>query len=249
MRRGRIYGELNMKNTRDNRQTQVKNCLKWTASGLLLALLFVLVFAGTLSGAFGSESDLQQNGIIGNNVASAANVFSAPSGATTGTIGFKGNQQNVNNYLEKVLEDASDIDNNWGWNSANRTGNGKTYKHENTYGVYQYSDRGTIEAIVYVAVKLNLSSSKFYTVTSSAMVSLWTEGGGSADVSAQAATAINGSSKTPSFTYPSAQESSSSTTLVKSESSSHGAHISVTGKNSQAFGSGWENSNAKITVQ
>lgn len=236
-----------MKNTRDNRQTQVKNCLKWTASGLLLALLFVLVFAGTLSGAFGIESDLQQNGTIENNVASAANVFSAPSGATTGTIGFKGNQQNVNNYLEKVLENASNIDNNWGWNSANRTGNGKTYKHENTYGVYQYSDRGTIEAIVYVAVKLNLSSSKFYTVTSSAMVSLWTEGGGSADVSAQAATAINGSSKTPSFTYPSAQESSSSTTLVKSESSSHGAHISVTGKNSQAFGSGWENSNAKIT--
>lgn len=236
-----------MKNTRDNGQKRVKNCLKWTASGLLLALMFVLVFAGTLSGAFGIENELQQNGIIGNNVASAANVFSAPSGATTGTIGFKGNQQNVNNYLEKVLEEASDIDNNWGWNSANRTGNGKTYKHENTYGVYQYSDRGTIEAIVYVAVKLNLSSSKFYTVTSSAMVSLWTEGGGSADVSAQAATAINGSSKTPSFTYPSAQESSSSTTLVKSESSSHGAHISVTGKNSQAFGSGWENSNAKIT--
>ena len=236
-----------MKNTRDNRQTQVKNCLKWTASGLLLALLFVLVFAGTLSGAFGIENELQQNGTIENNVASAANVFSTPSGATTGTIEFLGNQQNVNNYLEKVLEEDDDIANNWGWNSANRTGNGKTYKHENTYGVYQYSDRGTIEAIVYVAVKLNLSSSKFYTVTSSAMVSLWTEGGGSADVSAQAATAINGSSKTPSFTYPSAQESSSSTTLVKSESSSHGAHISVTGKNSQAFGSGWENSNAKIT--
>ena len=72
MRRGRIYGELNMKNTRDNRQTQVKNCLKWTASGLLLALMFVLVFAGTLSGAFGIENELQQNGIIGNNVASAA---------------------------------------------------------------------------------------------------------------------------------------------------------------------------------
>lgn len=236
-----------MKNARNNGQKRVKNCLKWTASGLLLALMFVLVFAGTLSGAFGIENELQQNGTIESNVASAANVFSAPSGATTGTIGFKGNQQNVNNYLEKVLENASDIDNNWGWNSANRTGNGKTYKHENTYGVYQYSDRGTIEAIVYVAVKLNLPSSKFYTVTSSAMVSLWTEGGGSADVAAQAATAINGSSKTPSFTYPSAQESSSSTTLVKSESSSHGAHISVTGKNSQAFGSGWENSNAKIT--
>lgn len=61
-----------MKNTRDNRQTQVKNCLKWTASGLLLALLFVFVFAGTLSGAFGIESNLQQNGIIQSNVASAA---------------------------------------------------------------------------------------------------------------------------------------------------------------------------------
>lgn len=247
MRRGRIHGEKNMRNSRTKTQTKLRNYIKLTAGALLLAITFVLVFAGTLSGAFGIENELQQNGTIENNVASAANVFSAPSGATTGTIGFKGNQQNVNNYLEKVLEEASDIDNNWGWNSANRTGNGKTYKHENTYGVYQYSDRGTIEAIVYVAVKLNLPSSKFYTVTSSAMVSLWTEGSGSADVAAQAATAINGSSKTPSFTYPSAQESSSLTTLVKSESSSHGAHISVTGKNSQAFGSGWENSNAKIT--
>lgn len=236
-----------MRNSRTKTQTKLRNYIKLTAGALLLAITFVLVFAGTLSGAFGIENELQQNGTIENNVASAANVFSTPSGATTGTIEFLGNQQNVNNYLEKVLEEDDDIDNNWGWNSANRTGNGKTYKHENTYGVYQYSDRGTIEAIVYVAVKLNLSSSKFYTVTSSAMVSLWTEGGGSADVSAQAATAINGSSKTPSFTYPSAQESSSSTTLVKSESSSHGAHISVTGKNSQAFGSGWENSNAKIT--
>ena len=50
----------------------MKNCLKWTASGLLLALMFVLVFAGTLSGAFGIENELQQNGIIENNVASAA---------------------------------------------------------------------------------------------------------------------------------------------------------------------------------
>ena len=50
----------------------MKNCLKWTASGLLLALMFVLVFAGTLSGAFGIEENLQQNGIIENNVASAA---------------------------------------------------------------------------------------------------------------------------------------------------------------------------------
>lgn len=63
-----------MKNTRDNGQKRVKNCLKWTASGLLLALMFVLVFAGTLSGAFGIENELQQNGIIQSNVASAANA-------------------------------------------------------------------------------------------------------------------------------------------------------------------------------
>lgn len=236
-----------MKNARNNGQKRVKNCLKWTASGLLLALMFVLVFAGTLSGAFGIENELQQNGIIQSNVASAAVAFSAPSGAATGTIDFLDNQQNINNYLEKVLENDDDIANNWGWNSANRTGNGKTYTHGSTYGIYQKSDRGTIEAIVYVAVKLNLSSSKYYTVTSSAMVSLWVEGGGSADVSAQATTVINGSSNTPSFTYPIAQASSSLTTLVTSESGSHGAHISVTGKNSQAFGSDWINSNAKIT--
>ena len=42
----------------------------------MLAITFVLVFAGTLSGAFGIESDLQQNGIIQSNVASAANDVS-----------------------------------------------------------------------------------------------------------------------------------------------------------------------------
>lgn len=63
-----------MKNARNNGQNRVKNCLKWTASGLLLALMFVLVFAGTLSGAFGIENELQQNGIIEGNIASAANA-------------------------------------------------------------------------------------------------------------------------------------------------------------------------------
>lgn len=61
-----------MKNIRTTQQTKIKKCMRWTASGLLLAVLFVLVFAGTLSGAFGIEKNLQQNGIIENNVASAA---------------------------------------------------------------------------------------------------------------------------------------------------------------------------------
>lgn len=63
-----------MKNTRTTQQTKIKKCMRWTASGLLLAVLFVLVFAGTLSGAFGIEENLQQNGIIENKVASAADA-------------------------------------------------------------------------------------------------------------------------------------------------------------------------------
>ena len=72
MRRGRIYGEKNMRNSRTKTQTKLRNYIKLTAGALLLAITFVLVFAGTLSGAFGIESELQQNGIIENNVASAA---------------------------------------------------------------------------------------------------------------------------------------------------------------------------------
>lgn len=63
--------ERKMRSTRIG-QTKLKKCMKWTASGLLLAVMFALVFAGTLSGAFGIEENLQQNGIIENNVASAA---------------------------------------------------------------------------------------------------------------------------------------------------------------------------------
>ena len=72
MRRGRIYGEKNMRNSRTKTQTKLRNYIKLTAGALLLAITFVLVFAGTLSGAFGIEENLQQNGIIENNVASAA---------------------------------------------------------------------------------------------------------------------------------------------------------------------------------
>lgn len=72
MRRGRIHGEKNMRNSRTKTQTKLRNYIKLTAGALLLAITFVLVFAGTLSGAFGIENELQQNGIIENNVASAA---------------------------------------------------------------------------------------------------------------------------------------------------------------------------------
>lgn len=71
MRRGRIHGEKNMRNSRTKTQTKLRNYIKLTAGALLLAITFVLVFAGTLSGAFGIENELQQNGIIQSNVASA----------------------------------------------------------------------------------------------------------------------------------------------------------------------------------
>lgn len=80
MRRGRIHGEKNMRNSRTKTQTKLRNYIKLTAGALLLAITFVLVFAGTLSGAFGIESELQQNGTIENNVASAA--VTSPNKAT-----------------------------------------------------------------------------------------------------------------------------------------------------------------------
>lgn len=69
----RTQTESKMRSTRIG-QTKLKKCMKWTASGLLLAVMFALVFAGTLSGAFGIEENLQQNGIIENNIASAADA-------------------------------------------------------------------------------------------------------------------------------------------------------------------------------
>ena len=59
-----------MKNTRTT-QGRIKRALKLTAGITMLALLFVIVFAGTLSGAFGVEENLVQNGTIQENVADA----------------------------------------------------------------------------------------------------------------------------------------------------------------------------------
>lgn len=60
-----------MKNTR-TKQTPIQRAMKIVTSITLLAMLFVLVLAGTLSGAFGVEENLVQNGKIEGNVANAA---------------------------------------------------------------------------------------------------------------------------------------------------------------------------------
>lgn len=235
-----------MKNTR-TKQTPIQRAMKIVTSITLLAMLFVLVLAGTLSGAFGVEENLVQNGSIQPNVASAASVYSAKANANSDTVTFLNNESNVNTYLNKVLENASDVSNNWGYNSANRGGNSKTYKHGNTYGIFQGSDQGSIESITYVAFKLNLSPDKFYNITANAQVSLWVEGGGSATVTAKAVTKIRGIEEMPYYSYPSAQTSTGDTQLVSNESPSHGAHINVKGRKDQAFGSAWEYGNARIT--
>ena len=126
MRRGRIHGEKNMRNSRTKTQTKLRNYIKLTAGALLLAITFVLVFAGTLSGAFGIESDLQQNGTIESNVASAANT--AGSNITIGLSNPTITSWNINPDVSKkgyvcddgsyLIDDTSDL--TW------TTGNGST---------------------------------------------------------------------------------------------------------------------------
>lgn len=113
-----------MKNTR-TKQTPIQRAMKIVTSITLLAMLFVLVLAGTLSGAFGVEENLVQNGKIEGNVASAAtsssfstynfvyNDFSltkpSSSGASKnspndgGVILMKGNNKNRGAFYAEVV--------------------------------------------------------------------------------------------------------------------------------------------------
>lgn len=126
-----------MKNARNNGQKRVKNCLKWTASGLLLALLFVLVFAGTLSGAFGIENELQQNGTIENNVASAAVTGTSDANTSGYEVQIENNIKDGGSFLLttsdflnsspfSVPEKASGS-RGWGWYSGGSTGDQKHF--------------------------------------------------------------------------------------------------------------------------
>lgn len=115
-----------MRNSRTKTQTKLRNYIKLTAGALLLAITFVLVFAGTLSGAFGIENELQQNGIIQSNVASAANT--AGSNITIGLSNPTITSWNINPDVSKkgyvcddgsyLIDDTSDL--TW------TTGNGST---------------------------------------------------------------------------------------------------------------------------
>ena len=135
-----------MKNARNNGQKRVKNCLKWTASGLLLALLFVLVFAGTLSGAFGIENELQQNGIIQSNVASADSTHLHAGSSTVISINPTATTVNINPDVSKKsyaydYDDADFVvndDTTWTTGDGNNGGTWTIGKNENQ-GTQRYA--------------------------------------------------------------------------------------------------------------
>lgn len=133
-----------MKNARNNGQKRVKNCLKWTASGLLLALMFVLVFAGTLSGAFGIENELQQNGIIQSNVASAADnpAASTPIDISSKFSATNTNSFNINPDVNKRgklwTTDAEICENNTWTKGDGATGGTWTIANKNSHSGHDY---------------------------------------------------------------------------------------------------------------
>ena len=144
MRRGRIHGEKNMRNSRTKTQTKLRNYIKLTAGALLLAITFVLVFAGTLSGAFGIESELQQNGIIENNVASAANA--AGSNISIGLSNPTVTSWNINPDVSKkgyvcddgsyLIDDTSDLT----WTTGNASTGGRWMMGDSSgHGVQRYA--------------------------------------------------------------------------------------------------------------
>lgn len=92
-----------MKNTR-TKQTPIQRAMKIVTSITLLAMLFVLVLAGTLSGAFGVEENLVQNGKIEGNVASAA-VAKVGEATTNGTEVRLENNHNGNSGVAYMLSE------------------------------------------------------------------------------------------------------------------------------------------------
>ena len=112
--------------------------MKITTSITLLALLFVLVFAGTLSGAFGVEENLIQNGSI-ENVASAANAAGSNISITTNPASTS---WNINPDVSKkgyvadedyLVTDTSDLT----WTTGNASSGGTWMMGDNDNHHYQ----------------------------------------------------------------------------------------------------------------
>lgn len=125
-----------MKNTR-TKQTPIQRAMKIVTSITLLAMLFVLVLAGTLSGAFGVEENLVQNGKIEGNVASAAGVSKFQTIDLSGT--FKNTTDtsiNINPDVAKrgglYTTNENHLTNST-WETGNATTGGKWYIADNSW--------------------------------------------------------------------------------------------------------------------
>lgn len=125
-----------MKNTR-TKQTHIQRAMKIVTSITLLAMLFVLVLAGTLSGAFGVEENLVQNGKIEGNVASAVGVSKFQTIDLSGT--FKNTTDtsiNINPDVAKrgglYTTNENHLTNST-WETGNATTGGKWYIADNSW--------------------------------------------------------------------------------------------------------------------
>lgn len=125
-----------MKNTR-TKQTHIQRAMKIVTSITLLAMLFVLVLAGTLSGAFGVEENLVQNGKIEGNVANAVGVSKFQTIDLSGT--FKNTTDtsiNINPDVAKrgglYTTNENHLTNST-WETGNATTGGKWYIADNSW--------------------------------------------------------------------------------------------------------------------
>lgn len=124
-----------MKNTR-TKQTPIQRAMKIVTSITLLAMLFVLVLAGTLSGAFGVEENLVPNGKIEGNVASAA-VAKVGAATTSGTeVRLENNHNGKSDVTYMLSENDFYTDNNF-----SKPNYGETTGHRG-WGFYSGGDSG-----------------------------------------------------------------------------------------------------------
>lgn len=124
-----------MKNTR-TKQTPIQRAMKIVTSITLLAMLFVLVLAGTLSGAFGVEENLVQNGKIEGNVANAA-VAKVGAATTSGTeVRLENNHNGKSDVTYMLSENDFYTDNNF-----SKPNYGETTGHRG-WGFYSGGDSG-----------------------------------------------------------------------------------------------------------
>lgn len=185
-----------MKNTRTT-QGRIKRALKLTAGITMLALLFVIVFAGTLSGAFGVEENLVQNGTIQENVADAATLSSTSSftyyssDITYTTSGSTGKWENN-------ITPGTNTSNNWKTYFGNLLGSttydgcywrndGDEYNVSATYQLNQ-------SQITNILSSGDANDKFYYAVSASAVVKLGARQDGSATITQKVAIWLGNSS-------------------------------------------------------